>query len=49
MSNRLTLLEAFTIGLFLVVFGILGIARKIQNGLRAVRKGIPVMAGGDRQ
>jgi hypothetical protein len=39
MRDRLTLFEAFTIGLYLVVFGILGMARKIQNKLRAVRKG----------
>jgi hypothetical protein len=39
MRDRLTLLQAFTIGIYLVVFGILGMARKIQNKLRAVRKG----------
>jgi hypothetical protein len=39
MRDHLNLLQAFTIGLYLVVFGILGIARKIQNKLRAVRKG----------
>jgi hypothetical protein len=39
MRDRLTLLKVFTIGIFLVVFGILGIASKIKNALRAVRKG----------
>jgi hypothetical protein len=43
MSHHLTILEAFTVSLFLVIFGILGIASKIQNKLRAVRKVKPLI------
>jgi hypothetical protein len=49
MKDRLTLLKAFTVGIFLVVFGILGIAREIQNTLRAVRKGTATTGQGGQR
>jgi hypothetical protein len=49
MRDRLALPEAFTIGIFIVVFGILGIASKIQKRLRAVRKGTAAEKRADKR